>query len=205
MAFAAAALTGLCAAGLARSEEARAWIDPGLDAVTPAFARHLEGPPPGHTGGFGEPTCQACHIGLPLNEPGSTLTVEGLPERYRPGETYTVTVRLESPDMAVAGFQAAFRRAEGPERGRSAGSARATGDRVAVVPDSTGTVYIQHTRAGARTDGGVVEWRFEWTAPEGGRPVGFHVAANSGGGDNSPLEDLIYTRALLLTPEGARR
>src|SRR5690606_8758969 len=42
-------------------------------------------PPPAHTGGFGEPTCQQCHFDAPLNDPGGALYVEGLPERYTPG------------------------------------------------------------------------------------------------------------------------
>ena len=36
-------------------------------------------------------------------------------------------------------------------------------------------------------------WSLEWVAPSGNAPVIFHVSANSGNGDNSPLSDLIYT------------
>ena len=51
-----------------------------------------EEPPPAHTGGFGEPTCLQCHFDGALNEPGGELRVEGLPEAYMPGETYTLDV-----------------------------------------------------------------------------------------------------------------
>ena len=41
--------------------------------------------------------------------------------------------------------------------------------------------------------GEVAEWSFRWTAPERDGIVQLDVAANSAGGDNSPLQDLVYT------------
>jgi hypothetical protein len=159
---------------------------------------HVVGPPPGHTGGFGEPTCIECHIGSELNAPGSTLEVLGIGTEYVPGEPVEITVRIVSFDMLAAGFQAAFRYGEGPREGESAGILRSLGDRVAVVPDSAGTIYVQHTQSGVPTDGEMAEWTFEWTGPDDGRAVALHLAANSGNGDNSPLDDLVYTLGVRL-------
>jgi len=178
------AATGAALAGPAASRPLRA-------------GSHALGPPAGHTGGFGEPTCLECHIGSEPNTPGSTLAAVGLDSGFRPGEPLVVTIRLDSFDMLAAGFQAAFRHAEGARAGARAGTVRPLDGRVAVV-DSAGIAYVQQTSEGARADGEHAEWRFEWTPPEAGGAVALHVAANSANGDNSPLEDLVYTLALRL-------
>jgi len=165
-------------------------------------APHVAGPPLAHTGGFGEPTCVACHLGSEVNAPGSALDILGLGAAYTPGEHHEVTVRLLSFDMEAAGFQAAFRWERGEEAGERAGSAVALDERVAVIgEESTGVEYVQHTNAGYHVDGERAEWIFEWTAPDRPGVVVLHVAANSGNGDNSPLDDLVYTAVLRLLPE----
>lgn len=162
---------------------------------------HLEKPPVAHTGGFGEPTCQACHFGADLNLSGSTLEIVGLGSTYQPGQAHRVTVRLTSFEMGAAGFQASARRAEGARRGRQAGALIPVDGRTEVAKGETGdTQYIQHSRAGSRTNADIVEWTFDWRAPRGAGPVVFHVAANSANGDHSPLEDLVYTTSLQLRP-----
>lgn len=165
---------------------------------------HAEGPPPGHTGGFGEPSCLACHTEFDVNVGGS-LTLEGLPSTYEPGATYVVSVVLRSTDMAGAGFQAAARLAGtgaadaagggGAEVGQ-AGTLESLDARTAVIPDSTGTIqYVQHVTGSTKVDDPErATWSFEWTAPErAADAVLFHAAANSANGDDSPLGDLVYT------------
>lgn len=176
-------------------------LSAGIGASEPA---HVAGPPPAHTGGFGEPTCLICHLGSSLNEPGSELLIEGLGETYEPGATYRVTVRLLSFDMNAAGFQAAFRWVDGERAGESAGRARALDGRVSAgAPEGSGVEYIQHTAPGTPADGERAEWTFEWTAPSSGGSVVLHVAANSGNGDNSPLDDLVFARTLIMESSGA--
>lgn len=192
----------LCAAGLFATVGAAAWDSgarPHAAAHTPP---HIEGPPPGHTGGFGEPTCATCHFGAPLNEPGTTLEVAGLEGGYRPGQRHPVTVRFESFDMLAAGFQGAFRFADGDRRGAGAGGIRPLDDWVTVVRGEGDTEYVQHTRAGSAPTDGAIEWTFEWRAPEAEAPVVLHLAANSGGGDDSPLDDLVYTLAVTIPAGG---
>ena len=68
-----------------------------------------------------------------------------------------------------------------------------------------GVEYVQHSAAGVPADGEMAEWTFRWTAPAESGSVVLHVAANSGNGDNSPLEDLVYALALELTAEDTKR
>ncbi|MDT8340004.1 MAG: choice-of-anchor V domain-containing protein, partial [Longimicrobiales bacterium] len=169
-------------------------VDPGPAGPPPPLAAHLSGPPPGHTGGFGEPTCRICHEGDPLNAYGGSVRILGLPTAYRPGGSYAVSVVLEASGTAVAGFQLAARFEGGTARGRAAGRVEPMDPRVAVTVGEDGQPYAHHTVDGtAPTGPDGSQWILTWTAPAGGGTVVFHVASNSGNGDNSPLMDLIYT------------
>lgn len=160
----------------------------GPSAPPPAPAAYIYGPPPGHTGGFGEPTCRLCHAEFELNFPGGQVELEGLPVAWIPGHAYPVVVSLQSQEMVVVGFQLSARFADG----KPAGTLRPIGDRVVVV-DSTGVPYAQQAPGGAAPETPeTARWTLEWVAPASGGEVLFHAAANSANGDNSPLGDLIY-------------
>lgn len=151
-----------------------------------------EGPPPGFTGGFGEPTCVSCHTGNDVNAFGGRVLIEGLPERYEPGAEYPLSVILEAEETVVAGFQITSRFAEGEARGRSAGSLRGVDGR-AERSDSAGVTYLHQSRVGSATaDPNGARWPIVWVAPESTEPVALNVAANSGNGDDSPLGDLVF-------------
>lgn len=53
--------------------------------------------------------------------------LEGVPETYRPGETYPLTVVLRHPELARGGFQLTARFAAGAAEGRQAGVLRVPG------------------------------------------------------------------------------
>ncbi len=160
---------------------------PGPEASDAVVPPHADGPPPAHTGGFGEPTCLECHSDFGLNESGGRLTLDGPPTRYEPGRTYTISVVLESGEMVKAGFQLSAR----DPTGRQAGTFVATDPRAAVQSEG-GVEYAHQTLTGSDADDPeVVRWRVAWTAPGGG-VVHFHAAANSANGDDSPFGDLIY-------------
>src|SRR3989442_11863996 len=104
-------------------------------AATVAAARgsrgrkaNYDGPPVAHTGGFGEPTCRACHQDEPLNAPGGSLRIEGLPRRYEPGRAYMLTVVLRRSGLGRAGFELSTRVADGQEAGSQAAVFVARGD-----------------------------------------------------------------------------
>jgi hypothetical protein len=153
------------------------------------------GPPPGHTGGFGEPTCIICHNEFELNAFGGMLSVEGLPEAYEPGGSYPLVVRLETTDMVLGGFQMAMRFASGPLAGDDAGRWEVLNDAVTVTADSIdGCVYAHQAPAGTvMSNPTLATWTLVWHAPEEGGDAVLNAAANSGNGDNSPFGDLIYT------------
>lgn len=167
-------------------------------AAGKAAVLYPDGPPPGHTGGFGEPTCLECHFDGPLNPPEGTVAVDGLPAWYVPGRTYALRVELRHPALVTAGFQLAVRFADGAEAGRQAGRLSAGEDAVdVVVVDSAGVAYAQHTRAGTvPASAGAAAWVVLWTAPETGHPVVVHVAANAANDDASEFGDNVYAAAV---------
>ena len=79
-------------------------------------------PPLAHTGGFGEPTCVACHMDGDLNDAAGSLTIEGVPARYEPGRRYRLTITVRHPDLRLAGFELASRYASGPDSAKRAES-----------------------------------------------------------------------------------
>ncbi len=153
----------------------------------PAFP---DRPAPAHTGGFGEPTCLACHFDGELNPPEGSLVVEGWPTTAAAGRPYALTVRLRSSDMARSGFQLAVRTPDGDQMGRLV-----PGDGRSAVVDSGGVSYLHHTSAGSfPTSAGEAEWRFTWI-PTGG-DARLHVSANAANGDASNFGDAIYAYSL---------
>ena len=156
---------------------------------------NTKGPPVGHTGGFGEPTCLACHSEFDLNPPGGVLGVDGLPDTYEPRGRYRITIVFASDGMTRAGFQAAFRFADGQTQGKQAGRVEPVDTRVTVsVSDTSAVEYVHHTESGTElAEPELASWSFVWTAPDAGDPVMIHVAANSANGDDSPLGDFVYT------------
>ncbi len=177
-------------------------------AAAPPAAGNSDGPPAGFTGGFGEPTCRACHFDAP-EEPGEgELVLVGIPKRYEPGVEYRVTVTLREPRLERAGFQLAVRFAgEGaedvdPARGARLQAGRLlpaeprTGPRVQVVEHGDPPVlYARQTLAGAEPVAAQEAfWSVRWIAPEErAEPVLFHAAANAANHDDSALGDLVHT------------
>lgn len=163
---------------------------------------YLQGPPAGHTGGFDEPTCRACHFDRPLNPEGGDVRLDGVPDRWVADSVYDVRVVLTHDEMERAGFQLAVRWREGRREGCSAGRLEPAGvgtQSVAASDSADGgcdVVYVQHTEEGTGpVGGGEARWRVRWRAPgeeEARGPVVFHVAANAANDDASEFGDWIY-------------
>ena len=170
-----------------------------VTAAAAARAPYDARPPLARTGGFGEPTCGECHFGGPAR-PTGTVSLGGVPERYRPGEAYTLELILVDTTARVGGFQIAARVADGPNAGTQAGTLCAIDARVIVATDSaTGVQYASHSIA-APADS--LRWRLTWRAPAsdaGG--VVFHIAANAADDDDSPLGDAILTNTVATQPK----
>lgn len=173
-----------------------------LTAAVLAHARYITGPPPAHTGGFGEPTCYACHMDAEPNTGTGAIVLHGLDGVYEPGAAHRITVELASPGMRRSGFQLAVRFAEGSAAGRQAGTLRALDERVAITTDTTGIQYAHHLEVGTELAApDTARWILEWTAPPreaGDDVVVFHIAANAADDDVSPFGDLIFTDSVRL-------
>ena len=168
--------------------------------VTAARASFRARPPLAHTGGFGEPTCRACHFDGPSRPPEALSFGWKTPEHFRPGGVYRVDVAIQDTTARVGGFQLAVRVATGPRAGTQAGTLCAVDARVAVVTDTTtGVQYASHAGAASADS---LRWQVEWRAPaEDVGAVVFHVAANSANDDDSMLGDAIITGSWLVGSE----
>lgn len=153
--------------------------------ASPAYE---DGAPPGHTGGFGEATCAACHSDNDVDLRDGGLRVDGLPEEYVAGREYEVEIVLQHPELSTGGFQLAMRGMDGKTAGRLASQGERT-----VVVENGAERYLQHTRAGTSTGlRGTIRWRFRWLAPDGDEDVVLDLAANASNGDISALGDYVY-------------
>ena len=161
---------------------------------------YVAGPPPAHTGGFGEETCAYCHFDGPLDDPAGSLSLEGVPEDYRPGKRYEIQVVLSHPELKRGGFQLAARYAGGSAAGRQAGTFIYPSHRIE-TDTLNGIVYVHHTLAGSSPDtAGFIRWKLGWMAPDStGAGVVFHAAANAANGDDSEFGDFIYTTEMAAT------
>jgi hypothetical protein len=158
--------------------------------------RYADGPPPGYTGGFGEPTCGICHMDADVVPDAAELALHGVPDQYEPGRTYRLVVSASSKGIGAAGFQLASRSA----RDRQAGALRATDARARVITDSaTGVEFASHTAEGtALVSADSAQWTLEWTAPTTrADTVVFSAAVNAANGDDSNFGDRILTRRLV--------
>ena len=164
-----------------------------------------EGPYPNVTGGFGEQSCHFCHLDNPVNAPGGTLDVTGVPPTYVAGQTYPINVTLSRQGMRRSGFEIAARFASGKQKGKQAGEWRVTDGRMQLIPGASdhSLTFVQHNLLGSRVvSTGVNTWRIDWTAPEtASAPIQFNVAANASNNDDSPLGDYIYLKAARSAPK----
>ena len=158
---------------------------------------YLDGPPAGHTGGFGEPTCGVCHFGNPVNSDQGALRIVGK-DNLTPGGTTLLTIELSSDGLSVAGFQMSVRNQDG----YNVGLLRSPDVNTHVVTDSAGVQYVQHTRFGTENSvvrDGVARWVVELelppTTPDS---LVLNVAANASNGDNSALGDYIFVHEFVV-------
>ena len=173
-------------------------------AILPlALVAYEDEPPPAHTGGFGEPSCAACHDDNRVNAEGGLLQLQSIPQSYTPGRPYTIAIILRRDGLQRAGFQIASRFSKGPSTGKQAGGWVVDGDLVQAtnVTDSN-VVYIHQTRKGnVVKPAGAIEWHMDWQAPAAAQgAVTFHVAANASNRDDSALGDFIYLAAEISEP-----
>ena len=159
-----------------------------------------DGAGPGFSGGFKEDNCTACHFYEPLNAAPGTLTLEGAPGTFAPGERYTLTVTLTREHMKRAGFQLAARFKDSAAQAGTLSVGAAEAERIK-IDDANGIQYAGQRLAGSMIrDAGVTRWVVEWTAPSSGGPVIINVAANAANGDERVDGDFVYTAVFEAAP-----
>jgi len=175
-----------------------------LIAMPLAASAFKEGPYPNVTGGFGEQSCHLCHLDNPVNAPGGSVTLDGIPPSFSAGQTYSITVTVNRDGMRRGGFEIAARFASGKQKGKQAGVWKPLDARVQLIPGAVDKVltFVQHNLAGSRVAAtGANSWTIDWTAPPSAAvPVQFNVAANASNNDDSPLGDYIYVKTMKSVP-----
>jgi hypothetical protein len=147
------------------------------------------------TGGFGEGTCVECHSTYELNEGREAglgeLMVSGLPERYEPGKTYRVNVKVDHTEGRRAwGFQFAAR----GKAGAQAGELKPINGNTQILTKDN-VQYIEHTSGGVFAN----VFEFDWVAP--GSAVGdvlLNAAGNAANGDTDTPGDYIYSTSIMI-------
>lgn len=189
----------------ARSTRIRYLLTAAFVTSALAAAAYNSGPPPAVTGAPGESLCAqpGCHSSFAPNSGPGTLSLEGLPEAYTPGQSYTVTVSLAQQGQSQWGFQLTAK------IGNNRGGELSLIDRQTTQFASSSTAprpqYVEHTFQGtmAGTPDGPVTWQVQWQAPPtGSGPVTFYVAGNAANGNFTSLGDYIYTTSVTV-PEAA--
>lgn len=156
-----------------------------------------EAPPAAHTGGFGEPTCTQCHMQAEPNTGAGKVIVEGLPEAWEAGASYTLTVTVTQPGLAGGGFQLAARFNNGTQAGTFSVPVADTLRMGVITADDV--QYVHHLADGTLpTSRDTVKWTVQWKAPRtaNGRVL-FHAAVNATNDDLSPFGDFVYTREVV--------
>ena len=177
----------------------------GWPLVASAFK---EGPYPNVTGGFGEQSCHLCHLDNPINAPGGSVTLTGVPSSFAAGQTYPITITISRDGLRRGGFEIAARFASGKQKGKQAGVWKPLDARVQLIPGAVDRVltFVQHNLAGSRVAAtGANSWTIDWTAPPSpAAPVQFNVAANASNNDDSPLGDYIYLKMVRSSPAASK-
>jgi hypothetical protein len=167
-----------------------------LGVPVAAGPRYAAGAPPGFSGGFGEPSCHACHFHAEVNTPGGRLVVDGVPRGFAAGGRYAIAIRLSRPGMKLAGFQLTARFKDG---GRQAGTlvpAAGESERIRVERQSDVQYVSQQEPGAAVSTAGTARWSVEWIAPASRDTVVFHLAANAADADGTVEGDYVYSAVL---------
>jgi hypothetical protein len=149
------------------------------------------GAPSGVTSGLGSPTCAMCHTG-PVGTGSGTISIQGNPATYNPGQTYTVNISVTDPGCTKFGFASRII----DINQNAAGTIASTSSETQIIP-GTNPQEITHTRAGtSTTTPGSKRWSYSWTAPAStSAPDSVYIGAamNASNADNRNSGDRIYS------------
>jgi len=133
----------------------------------------------------GAPTimCLDCH-GLPK---GAQIKMGNLPQTFKPGAVYNLTLSVESAVKSVGEIQGGF------------AASASDGELIVADPKTTqkSNGYLTHTAEGALKR----SWKFRWQAPKEKKKVILTIAVIAANGDFAPAHDAFARREFVLKPE----
>ncbi len=163
--------------------------------VTAVAYAKITGPDAGYTNAPGDlGNCTSCHDTFhdPNVGPGS-VSMNGVPAVYTPGQQYTVSVIVQQRNRQRFGFQLTAL----DQNGSKAGTLESLSSETQVNPETGagGRQYIEHTDLGTFPNGVASRtWQVRWTAPSTDiGTVRFWFAGNAANGDGTNQNDYIYT------------
>jgi hypothetical protein len=163
--------------------------------VTAVAYAKITGPDAGYTNAPGDlGNCTSCHDTFhdPNVGPGS-VSMNGVPAVYTPGQQYTVSVIVQQRNRQRFGFQLTAL----DQNGNKAGTLESLSSETQVNPETGagGRQYIEHTDLGTFPNGVASRtWQVRWTAPSTDiGTVRFWFAGNAANGDGTNQNDYIYT------------
>ncbi len=163
--------------------------------VTAVAYAKVTGPDAGYTNAPGDlGNCTSCHDTYHDPNVGSgSVSMNGIPAIYTPGQQYTVSVTVQQGHRQRYGFQLTAL----DMNGHRAGTLASLGSDTLVNPE-TGAgerQYIEHTEIGTFPNGSSSRtWQLRWTAPDTDiGTVRFWFAGNAANGDGTNQGDYIYT------------
>ncbi len=130
-------------------------------------------------------TAGSCHD---VKNTATTVNLLGIPAKYTPNQTYSITIEIKNTALPKGGFNANC----------SAGTF-ATNNGNTTVKLSTDKLNATHASV-VNATGGAVSYDFKWKAPASG-PVSFNIVGNAVNGDNQPNSlDKWNTQSYTITP-----
>lgn len=160
---------------------------------------YRDGPPPGFSGGFGEPGCDGCHFGGPVDDGVGKLTIDGIGDSYTPGASYSISVSLTRPGMKLAGFQITTRFAANGDQAGELVVGPSHDQAIGITVDRN-VQYLFQRANGATPVGDSLRWTFRWTAPASGGTILVSASANAANGDDATSGDYVYRLSRTLSP-----
>lgn len=139
----------------------------GLGALIPVALGSRTGAEIGFNGGVASigATCNSCHE---FNEGSGRVELLGVPQRYRAGAVYDLTLRITDPEQVGAGFEVSVEN----ENGHQGTMLRTDEAFTDFSPGAQFDEYITHTHDGVgdsidqwSAGGGSYEYHFAWQAP----------------------------------------
>lgn len=168
-------------------------------------ASRSDGAPVSSTGAPEETTCAmaGCHSDNTVNAGTATpeITIDGNPNSYEPGKTYTITTKISDADRLRFGFQLVALN----ESNENAGKFTLLDEnRTQILKNYLKLLdreYVTYTYPGTEAvSKGLGEWSFNWTAPaQDIGTVKFYAAFASANNDKTDKGDNIYTKELMLS------